>query len=140
MLKKRIKKFIIISQVTASFPIFSIVNSEISFTVLLLNTMWKVSKYRVFPSSYFPVFGLNTGKYELEKTSVSGQFSRSEKVRWIYQNQLKIDSKRHVRWCNEVKLNQRDALDDTTETMLYISSEFVNSRRIYSSIHAWVKA
>ena len=30
-------------------------------------TAWKVSKYRVFSSPYFPVF-LNTGKYGQEKT------------------------------------------------------------------------
>ena len=29
---------------------------------------WKVSKYRVFSGPYFPVFGLNTGKYGPEKT------------------------------------------------------------------------
>ena len=32
------------------------------------NTAWKVSKYKVFSGPYFPVFGLNTGKYGLEKT------------------------------------------------------------------------
>ena len=30
-------------------------------------TAWKLSKYEVFPGLYFPVFGLNTGKYEPEK-------------------------------------------------------------------------
>ena len=30
--------------------------------------MWKVSKYGVFAGPYFPVFGLNTGKYGPEKT------------------------------------------------------------------------
>ena len=37
--------------------------------VLLANkvTAWKVSKYEVFSGPYFPVFGLNTGKYEQEK-------------------------------------------------------------------------
>ena len=30
-------------------------------------TAWKMSKYGVFSSSYFPVFGLDTGKYEPEK-------------------------------------------------------------------------
>ena len=32
------------------------------------NTAWKVSKNRVFSGPYFPVFGLNTGKYGPEKT------------------------------------------------------------------------
>ena len=27
------------------------------------HTAWKVSKYRVISGPYFPVFGLNTGKY-----------------------------------------------------------------------------
>ena len=31
-------------------------------------TAWKVSKYRVFSGTYFPVFELNTGKYGPEKT------------------------------------------------------------------------
>ena len=31
-------------------------------------TAQKVSKYRVFPGPYFPVFGLNTEKYGPEKT------------------------------------------------------------------------
>ena len=31
-------------------------------------TARKVSKYGVFSGPYFPVFGLNTGKYRLEKT------------------------------------------------------------------------
>ena len=35
---------------------------------------WKVSKYGVFSSLYFPVFGLNTGKYGLEKTSYLDAF------------------------------------------------------------------
>ena len=31
-------------------------------------TAWKESKYGVFSGPYFPVFGLNTGKYGPEKT------------------------------------------------------------------------
>ena len=30
--------------------------------------MWKVSKHGVLAGPYFPVFGLNTGKYGPEKT------------------------------------------------------------------------
>ena len=30
-------------------------------------TAWKVSKYGVFSGPFFPVLGLNTGKYRLEK-------------------------------------------------------------------------
>ena len=42
----------------------------------------KMSKYRVFPSPYFPAFGLNTEisfgvKYGPEKNYVFGHFSRS---------------------------------------------------------------
>ena len=40
---------------------------------------WKVSKYRVFSGPYFPVFGLNTGKYRPEKNSVFGHFSRNDR-------------------------------------------------------------
>ena len=35
---------------------------------LMWFTAWKVSKYGVFSSPYFPVFGLNTEKYGPEKT------------------------------------------------------------------------
>ena len=31
-------------------------------------TAWKVSKYGIFSGPYFPVFGLNIGKYGPEKT------------------------------------------------------------------------
>ena len=36
--------------------------------VITYHTMWKVSKYRVFSGSHFPVFSQNTGKYGSEKT------------------------------------------------------------------------
>ena len=32
------------------------------------STVWKKSKYGVFSGPYFPVLGLNTGKYGPEKT------------------------------------------------------------------------
>ena len=35
---------------------------------IFLVTAWKVPKYGVFSGPYFPVFGLNTGKYGPEKT------------------------------------------------------------------------
>ena len=38
------------------------------------STAWKVSKYRVISGQYFPVFGLNTGKYVPEITSYLGTF------------------------------------------------------------------
>ena len=38
---------------------------------------WKLSKYGVFSSPFFPVFGPNTGKYGPEKNSVLGRFSGS---------------------------------------------------------------
>ena len=34
----------------------------------LIDTAWKVSKYGVISGPYFPVFGLNTGKYGPEIT------------------------------------------------------------------------
>ena len=37
-------------------------------------TAWKVSKYGVISGPYFPVFGLNTGKYGPEKTPYLGTF------------------------------------------------------------------
>ena len=37
-------------------------------TVFRTQIVWKVPKYGVFSGPYFPVFGLNTGKYGPEKT------------------------------------------------------------------------
>ena len=37
-----------------------------------------MSKYGVFSGPYFAVFGLNTGKYGLEKNSVFGHFWHSQ--------------------------------------------------------------
>ena len=34
----------------------------------MTHTAWKVSNYGVISGPYFPVFGLNTGKYEREIT------------------------------------------------------------------------
>ena len=45
---------------------------------MILITAWKVSEYEVFSGPYFPVFGLNKGKYGPEKNSVFGHFSGSE--------------------------------------------------------------
>ena len=33
-----------------------------------MSTAWKLFKYGVFSGPYFPVFGLNTGKYGPEET------------------------------------------------------------------------
>ena len=37
-----------------------------------------MSKYGVFSGLYFPAFGLNMGKYGLEKKYLFGHFSRSD--------------------------------------------------------------
>ena len=37
-------------------------------------TAWKMSKYGVFSGPYFPVLGLNTGKYGQEKTPYLDNF------------------------------------------------------------------
>ena len=59
------------------------------FSIEVSYTAWKVSKYGVFSGPYFPVFGLNTGRYlslriqsecgkvRTRKNSVFGHFSRS---------------------------------------------------------------
>ena len=39
-----------------------------------VSSAWKVSKYGVLSGPYFPVFGLNTGKYGPEKTSYLNTF------------------------------------------------------------------
>ena len=50
-------------------------------------TVWKASKYRVFPGPYFPVFGLNTEKFGTEKTPYLDTFravdlfSKCEQIR-----------------------------------------------------------
>ena len=40
----------------------------------VLDTAWKVSKYGVFSGPYFPVFGLNAGKYRPGKTPYVNTF------------------------------------------------------------------
>ena len=42
--------------------------------VLFMITTWKESKYGVFCGSYFPAFGLNTGKHKPEKTPYLNTF------------------------------------------------------------------
>ena len=44
------------------------------------NTAQKVSKYEVFSSPYFPVFGLNTGKYGLEKNPYLDTFHTVQSI------------------------------------------------------------
>ena len=50
-------------------------------------TVWKVSKYQVFPGPYFPVFGLNTEKFGTGKTPYLDTFhavdlfSKCEQIR-----------------------------------------------------------
>ena len=43
-----------------------------------MSTAWKVSKCGVFFGPYFPVFGLNTGKYGPEKTPYLDTFHAVE--------------------------------------------------------------
>ena len=59
----------------------------------IASAKWKVSKYGVFSGPYFPAFWLNTeisvfspnaGKYEPEKKSIFGHFSRSVVVNMNY--------------------------------------------------------
>ena len=54
-------------------------------------TAWKVSKYGVFSGPYFPVFGLNTGKYGPEKTPYLDTFYT------VYMNGI-VWVKRFAKW------------------------------------------
>ena len=45
-------------------------------------TAWKVSKYGVISGPYFPVFGLNTGKYGPEKTPYLDTFTQFMLFLW----------------------------------------------------------
>ena len=38
-------------------------------------TAWKLSKYGVFSGSYFPVFGINTGKTDQKKLRICALFA-----------------------------------------------------------------
>ena len=66
-------------------------------------TAWKVPKYRVFSAPYFPVFGLNTETYSVnrriqseyrkirtKKNSVFGYFSRSVHIKNLKKAQLQV--------------------------------------------------
>ena len=48
-------------------------------------TAWKVFKYGVFSDPYFPVFGLDMGKYGPAKNSVFRHFPHCE-LQFKYQN------------------------------------------------------
>ena len=50
------------------FTVLYIKIYTLCFRLCMLYTGWKVSKYRVISGPYFPVFGLNTGKYGPEIT------------------------------------------------------------------------
>ena len=54
---------------------FIVLVNDSDFGTVILCFPSKVSKYGVFSGPYFPVFGLNTGKYVPEKNSVFRHFS-----------------------------------------------------------------
>ena len=58
---------------------------------IVLSTAWKVSKYGVISGPYFPVFGLNTGKYGPEITSYLDRFDAGRPV-WKVSVSLHIQS------------------------------------------------
>ena len=70
------------AQQIRSISALMVVKSIFDGVVLLFtqnSTAWKVSKYGVISGQYFPVSGLNTGKYEnTRNNSVFGHFSRRE--------------------------------------------------------------
>ena len=51
--------------------------------------MKSVSKYGVFSGPYFPVFGLNTGKYGPEKTPHLGTFHAVKVSEFVKSEQIK---------------------------------------------------
>ena len=83
--QKRAKKYVL-KKISFSFhlvkPEWNFLCSEgIQISLrsgIFANTAWKVSKYGAFSGPYFPVFGLNTGKYEPEKTSYFDTFHAVE--------------------------------------------------------------
>ena len=48
---------------SSQFQGISCVDSSKTWLILQYSTAWKLSKYGVFSGTYFPLFGLNTGKY-----------------------------------------------------------------------------
>ena len=69
-------------------------------------TAWKVFKYRVFSGPYFPVFGLNTGKYGPEKTSYSDTFHTMYKMHIIMQY-THFESLNNIH-CTKMKFSIKD--------------------------------
>ena len=53
------------------WPLLQVVSA---IPAMACNTAWKLFKYGFFSSPYFPVFGLNARKYELEKTPYLDSF------------------------------------------------------------------
>ena len=54
-----------------------------------IGTAWKLSKYGAFSGPYFPVFGLNTGKYGPEKTPYMDTFHTVRSFLSYYSKLLK---------------------------------------------------
>ena len=65
------------------------------------NTVWKMSKYGVISGSYFPVFGLNTGKYGPEKTPYLDSFTQ-----WKYKGSSKLNWKSKVYLATSQRLSE----------------------------------
>ena len=50
---------------------------------MIISIAWKVSKYGVISGPYFPVFGLNTGKYRPEITPYLDTFHVEYLFAWL---------------------------------------------------------
>ena len=61
------------------------------------HTAWKVSKYGTISGLYFPVLGLNTGKYWQEKTAYLDNFHAKLLIQ-------KTDEKVHLAWVKKIEI------------------------------------
>ena len=73
--------------------------------VLYPSTAWKVSKYGVFFIRYFPVFGLNTGKYAPEKTPYLDTF-HTVRITLTFIKLLHLFELLHIQWYCFNELNK----------------------------------
>ena len=61
----KVKKYL--PQVNCEPTLSGVYKYSESFLLFAYNSAWNVSKYGVFSGPYFPIFGLNIGKYGPEK-------------------------------------------------------------------------
>ena len=67
------------------------------FTSIVICPSWKVSRYGVFSGLYFPVFGLNNGKYGREETPYISEHRKCSVKKGVLKNFAKFTEKQFLK-------------------------------------------